>query len=209
MSTRRYDASRRQAAAARTKAQIVEAARELFLARGYAATTMSDVAAAAGVAPATANAAFGGKVGLLKRLIDITIAGDGADLSVAQRDAAQAIVTETDARQQCRMMGLLVADIHQRLAPVVDVLQQASGVDDEARRLAAAWSRRRREDMVGFVEAFAADALRPGVDVERGTDVVWALTEHRLFIGLVVERGWSPDDYADWLGEQLAAALLR
>ena len=73
-------------------AAILDAGRELFVEQGYAATTMGDVAARAEVAPATANAAFGGKAGLLKQLVDVGIAGDDEDIPVSERDVAMQIV---------------------------------------------------------------------------------------------------------------------
>jgi AcrR family transcriptional regulator len=209
MSTRRYDSSRRQEAAARTRQQILDAARDLFIAQGYAATTMTDVAARAGVAVATANAAFGGKAGLLKRLIDVGIAGDDEDVPVGDREEARAIATEPDAHQQCVMLARLVGDVHQRLAPMMTVLEQASGVDEQVRQDIAKDQAGRRAGMAEFVASIAPDALRPDVDADRAADAVWALTETRVFIGLVHERGWSVDDYVAWLGRQLEAALLR
>ena len=209
MSTRRYDSSRRQEAAARTRQQILDAGRELFVERGYAATTMGEVAARAQVAPATANAAFGGKAGLLKRLVDVGVAGDDEDIPVSERDVALQISAQSDPRRQCVMMADLVTEIHQRLAPLHEVLQQASGVDEQVRDEVARSQKGRRQGMQEFVDTLHPTALRPDLDHDRAADIVWALTEPRLFIGLVHERGWSPDEFSAWLAAQLTAALLR
>jgi AcrR family transcriptional regulator len=209
MSTRRYDSSRRQEGAARTRQQILDAGRALFMERGYAATTMGEVSARAKVAPATANAAFGGKAGLLKRLVDVGIAGDDEDIPVSERDAALQISAEPDPRRQCAMMAELVTEIHQRLAPLDDVLQQASGVDEQVRDEVARSRNGRRQGMQEFVDSIDPAALRPDLNRDRAADIVWALTEPRLFMGLVHERGWSPADFSAWLSGQLTAALLR
>jgi AcrR family transcriptional regulator len=209
MSTRRYDGSRRQEAAAQTRQQILDAGRALFVERGYAATTMNDVAARAQVAVATANAAFGGKAGLLKRLIDVGIVGDDEDLPVSERDVARDIAAETDARKQCAMLARFVADAQQRLAPLVEVVNQAAGVDDQVRLQISREQSGRRAGMAEFVACISPDALRPDLNLDRAADVAWALTDHRLFAGLVREREWSPDEYTDWLTQQLQAALLR
>ena len=209
MSTRRYDSSRRQEAAAQTREQILDAGRALFIEHGYAATTMNEVAARADVSVATANAAFGGKAGLLKRLIDVGIAGDDEDIPVSERDVARDIAAESDARTQCQLLARFVTDVHQRLAPLNDVLQQASGVDDQVRRAVLVEQQGRRTGMGEFVASLSSDALRSGLDPDAAADMAWALTEHRLYIGLVHERGWSDEAFAGWLGDQLAAALLR
>jgi AcrR family transcriptional regulator len=209
MSTRRYDSSRRQEAAARTRTQILDAGRELFVHRGYAATTMNDIAARANVAPATANAAFGGKAGLLKRLFDVGIVGDDEDIPVSEREVARKVAAESDPRRQCALLAAFVTEVHQRLAPLHGVLIQASGVDDQVREEAAREQKRRRQGMQEFVDLLAPSALRTDLDQDRAADVVWALTDPRVYIGLVQERGWTPDDFTDWLTEQLASALLR
>jgi AcrR family transcriptional regulator len=209
MSTRRYDSTRRQQAAARTRIEILDAGRQLFISRGYAATTMSDVAARAGVAPATAAAAFGGKAGLLKRLVDVGVAGDDEDVPVSEREVAQRIAATTDAVQQCEMLAAFVTDVHERLAPLHDVLMQASGIDDDVRQELAREQERRRAGMAEFSALVDAGALKPELDGERAADVAWALTEPRLYVGLVQERGWTKKQYRLWLGAQLVAGLLR
>ncbi|HEX5017841.1 MAG TPA: TetR family transcriptional regulator [Actinomycetes bacterium] len=208
MSTRRYDSSRRKEAAAQTKHQVLEAGRHLFLERGYAATTMSDVAARARVSAATANAAFGGKAGLLKRLIDVSIVGDEEDVPVSERAIAREVAAETDPRRQCQMLAAFVAGVHQRLAPLMEVMHQAAGADDQVRAQASKGQEGRRQGMAEFVALISPEALRPGLDADRAADIVWALTEHRLFVGLVHERGWSIEEYTAWLGDQIATALL-
>ena len=209
MSTRRYDSSRRQQAAARTRADILDAGRELFVSRGYAATTMNDVAVHAGVAPATAAAAFGGKAGLLKRLVDVGIAGDDEDVPVSEREIAQQVAATPDAARQCEMLAAFVTEVQERLAPLHDVLMQASGIDDEVRQEVAREQERRRAGMAEFTALIDVGSLKRELDADRAADVAWALTEPRLYVGLVRERGWTNDQYRQWLSAQLVAGLLR
>ena len=105
MSRPSYDASRRQQAAARSRTAILDAARSLFVRHGYAATTMGDVATRAGVAPATAAAAFGGKAGLLKQRADIAIVGDDGPIPVREREMAADVAAFTDPRRTTRAAG--------------------------------------------------------------------------------------------------------
>src|SRR5688500_6896750 len=67
---RRYDSLRRETQAQQTRAGIADAARRLFLARGWAATTVRDVAREAGVSVPTVYAAYGNKAGLTRALAD-------------------------------------------------------------------------------------------------------------------------------------------
>jgi AcrR family transcriptional regulator len=209
VSSRSYDATRRQQAAQRTRRRIAAAASELFVKRGYAATTVAEIAAAADVAPPTVAAAFGGKAGLLKHLIDVGIAGDDAPVPMVERDIARQIAAEPDPRQQCELLAEAIAGAYDRLADLLDVSAQASGVDEQVRADLVHRQSARRSDMLRFVELIDRDHLCPGVDREEGADIVWALTDLRLFIGLVRERGWSVQRYTKWLTSQLASGLLR
>src|SRR3979411_2113675 len=65
--------TRREEYAEATRQAIVAAARRLFSERGYFATKVDDIAAAARVAPATVYAVSGGKQGLLGTLMETAI----------------------------------------------------------------------------------------------------------------------------------------
>jgi hypothetical protein len=45
--------------------------------------------------------------------------------------------------------------------------------------------------------------------VQRARDILWALTGGELYRLLVLERGWSPDEYEAWLGEVLVQTLTK
>ena len=72
---RRCDGTRRRERAARTRAQIVEAAARLFVERGYAATTIPAIAAEADVAVETVYRSATGKAGLLADAVRAAVAG--------------------------------------------------------------------------------------------------------------------------------------
>jgi len=210
MSSRSYDASRRQEGAARTREQILEAGRALFVEHGYAATTMNDVAHRAGVAPATAAAAFGGKAGLLKRLVDVGITGDDEDVPVSEREVARQVAAAfDDPSHQCELLAAFVTEVHERLAPLHEVLMQASGVDEQVREQVTRGQQGRRAGMAEFVALIDPARVKEGLDAGTAADTVWALTDPRLYTGLVDERGWTSASYTSWLVSQLRSALLR
>ena len=208
MSRRPYDASRRKESAARTRVAIIEAGRRLFIERGYAATTVADIAAEAGVAAATVSAAFGGKAGLLKAMVDVGIAGDHEPIPVPERQIAAEVAAESDPRRQIALLADFVTGVHDRLADLGDVMVQASGVDEQVRRYLAVEQGERREGMREFVQFIDEGALASGLDREQAADIVWALCDSRIFIGLVRERGWTEDEYCRWLTRQLVNGLL-
>lgn len=206
MSRRTYDSTRRRQQAAATRAAVLDAGRRLFVERGYVGATVGDIATSAGVAPATVNAAFGGKAGLLKALVDVAIAGDDDPIPVSERVIAQQVSAEPEPRRQLALLAGFITDVHGRLADLTDVMQQAAGADDQVRAQLARGQAQRRTGMGEFVSHLDPGAL--SLDAESAADIVWALTDPRLYLGLVRERGWSPDRYRQWLAGQLTAALL-
>jgi hypothetical protein len=88
------------------------------------------------------------------------------------------------------------------------VFAAAAAADPE---IAAAWTeygRRRYQDNRALVEALAP-WLRPDLDVDRATDIWWAVFTHELSDALIGVRGWSLEDYVDWLVGSVRRLLLR
>ena len=188
----------------------MDAGRRLFVDRGYAATTVADIATQAGVAPATVNAAFGGKAGLLKRLVDVGITGDDEDVPVSEREVAKQVAAASDdPRRQIELLADFHTEVQERLAPLDEVLIQAAGVDEQVRSLVARNQSERRTGMGEFVALVDPRRLKQGLDADTAADIVWALMDPRLYTALVHERGWTSEQYKSWLVSQLATALLR
>lgn len=207
---RRYDASRRRQAAERTRAEILQSAQRLFIRRGYAATTVANIAEAAKVAVDTVYASVGTKQELLRTLIETAISGSSRAVPAEQRDYVRAIHAEPDARRKLVLYAEALRRIHERLAPLTRVLKDAALVDKE---LASVWKRiadRRAANMRRFATELAATGqLRSDVDVQEIADVIWATNSPELYLLLVSERGWSPERFAGWLARAWSKLLLR
>ena len=80
---RRYDSSQGQEQARQTRWVVLQAARQLFLEDGFAATTMPAIAATAGVSVQTVYKTFGNKPRLAKAVFDVAIAGDDEPVPVS------------------------------------------------------------------------------------------------------------------------------
>src|ERR1700712_5535969 len=133
---RRYDNSRRKAAARAPRLAIVDAARELFLADGYPSTTLSAIARHAGVSVQTVYAQFGNKRSILHSVVDQTVAGDDDPRPLAEREGIQGVIAEPDPREKIRKYALLAAEISQRTHPIDQMIRSAAEVDEDA---AAQW----------------------------------------------------------------------
>jgi AcrR family transcriptional regulator len=204
---RRYDATSRRQAAARTREAILEAARELFADRGYSATPMTAIAERAGVALDTVYAAVGRKPQLARLLIETAISGTGQAVPAGQRDYVRAIQAAPDAAGKIAVYAAAITAIAPRLAQVLLIVQQAAPAEPE---LAALWdeiARRRAANMRLFVADLAAVApLR--LDQAEAADVVWATNAPELYQLLAGQRGWTPGRYERFLADTWHRLLL-
>ena len=207
---RAYDNRPRAEQARATQRRIVEVARQQLLERGYAGTTMAGVAGAAGVSVESVYKAFGSKAALVKRVWDVTLVGDDQPVPLRERPEFQAMLAEPDPRRKVALYAKLGRLLVARLGPLLGVvLAGARAGDPELQALVATLDRERLVGTSGVVAHLAeAGALRPGLDVERARDILWTLIAPEVYSLLVVERGWSLDDYEAWLATTMADALL-
>lgn len=207
--TRRYDSPRRREQAAATRREILAAARLLFERDGYAATTMAAIAREAGVALKTVYVAFETKSGLLRALWNLLLRGDEDDVPINDRRWYQEVLAEPDAERQLRLGARNACLVKQRVGPVFGVIRSAATSDPD---IAALWQRIQTEfhDNQRRVVASVAEkgALRPELDVDRATDILWTLNHPDVWLLLVGERGWTPEAFEAWFGDTACAQLL-
>lgn len=208
---RRYDSTRRQAQAAQTRQDILDAAHRLFLERGYAGTTLAAIATAAGVVVETVYRAYGSKAELFKAVVRAAVAGGAAraQVPVEQRPAIAAVIAEPDPHRQLELYAATQPGIHARARPLLRVLVGAAAADPE---LAELWAQIEDERLngQGRLTQLLADrgVLRPDLPVQEARDLLWSLSSLAVHDLLVVQRGWPPGRYRDWLAATLARTLL-
>jgi AcrR family transcriptional regulator len=206
---RRYDASRRQAAARETHNRILREARALFLERGYSATTMPAIAEAAGVAVDTLYATFGPKPSLFRLLIETAISGRDEAVPALNRDYVREVRAEPDPGRKLEKYAHAVRMVQERLAPLVVLLRDAARAEPALSELWHEISTRRANNMRLFTaELAAAGGLRDGLSIDDAADIVWATNAPDFFVLLVQERGWSPEKFEHWLADAWARLLL-
>jgi AcrR family transcriptional regulator len=202
---RRYESPRRREAAERTREAIIGAARTLFLDRGYALTTLEQVAERAGVATPTLYATFGNKRELLFAVAQTARRGDAGSTPLIERPEIKRTLDEQDPERQIALVARQVRRMRERTGPIARVIKLAGAVDAEI----AARSARNEQERLGNMKALARAIRAPGLTTAKAADVLFALTSNELYELLVLDRGWSPARYEDWLEQQLRAALLR
>ena len=206
----RSPAPRRDQARTRlARAAVVEAARALFLERGYGATTVDAISERADVPPATVYRLFASKHGILKALLDVSIVGDHDDVPMAQRPQVQALADHPDPRAQLAGFVAVTVRVNDRIAPLYRILVSAAGTDPEAAALLDELTGQRQRGQRMIAGALArSGALRPGLRERDAADVVHALMSPELYQLLVVDRGWTSDRYEQWLVRVVGDELL-
>jgi AcrR family transcriptional regulator len=196
---RRYESPRRREQADETRARILAAARELFEAKGYTATSMNAIAAAAGVALKTVYVAFGSKAGLLRALWHLLLRGDEGEA-----------LDEQDPMRQLELNARNSYLVKQRVAGIMEVIETAAHADAE---IASLWQRIQtefRSNQGAIVRSLQRKkALKHGLGAERATDLLWALNHVSLYRLLVRDRGWTGAQYERWLAAVFCSELLR
>lgn len=205
---RGYDATARRARAehdrGRTRQRVLDAAEDLFTTEGYAATSMADVAAAAGVSVQTIYLAVGPKADVLRAVAARAVLGADVAGTVPQLPWVAQLAAEEDPHRQLAIMVHELIALAERSVPVWRVLEQAAAADpalaaevaeNEAGRL------RDQQALVGLLRG-----LR--VPRERATDVVHAVLRPAVWQVFVVERGWSREDVEELVLDVLTHLLL-
>ncbi len=206
---RAYDSRSRREAAQGTRQSILDAARRLFLEKGYAATTMPEIARAAGIALDTVYAAVGKKPSLFRLLVEAAISGSDRAVPAEERDYVRAIHQEADAARKLKLYAAALRRIQPRLAPLFRVLQGAAPLDRELDALWQGISQRRARNMRLLARNLAATGrLRPDLSVGKAADIIWSMNSPEFYLLLVEQRGWSPGAFERWLADAWVRLLL-
>jgi AcrR family transcriptional regulator len=124
--------------------------RQLFLDRGFAATTVPDIAESAGVSVPTVYKVFGNKPRLAKAVFDFAIAGDDEPVPMVERERLARVRRETDPRKQLQLYGEHLTATAPRHVPIRLIILAAASTDPEAARV---WQDLQHERLCGIAAA--------------------------------------------------------
>ncbi len=210
MTTRRYRSEVRAEQSRATRQRVLDAARALFVRRGYAGTTVEAIAARAQVSVQTVYNTVGGKAAVLKAVYDVTIAGDADPIPMIDRPTGRALRATDDARECLALYARMSREIYERIGPLVPILLTEGAAGDREVRTFIDTIENERGLGTTNIARYVAErfGLRPGLSVEDAADVLWTLTSPDVLYRLVRRRRWSLDRFERWLGETMADALL-
>jgi len=187
---------------------VVAAARTLFLERGYAASTLEAISNLAEVPPATVYRLFASKIGILKALLDVSIAGDDEPVAVEDRPTVVSLFAEPDPVLLLSGIAGVTTAINQRTSDIYRVLVSAAGSDPAAAELLENLQQQRDSGQRQIVTALARNgSLRAGLEELDAMDLVHAIMSPEVYRLLVVDRGWTAEKYRRWLSTTLVQQL--
>jgi AcrR family transcriptional regulator len=189
--------------ASAAKVRILEAAHSLMQ-QGATHASMAEIAQAAGISRQAVYIHFGTREALLTALNQHMAQTCGIAEELRRIDAA------ADGIEALRMSASFQARLYPKVRAVVRALERAQGSNDEAAE--RVWQAQLRSDLAGCRTTVARldreQLLRPGLDVDTATDLLWALTSIPLWEELVLQRGWSAKRYERHVAELLIAGLV-
>jgi len=183
----------------------------LFAERGYAATSIEEIAAAAGVGRATVFTSVGGKPELLKEAYRLAVRGPAnANTPLGQQSRSRTISAEPDAHKLLAGYAGVMVEVGRRLAPLYEAVRAAAHADPEARELWHLITEERRTAATGIVRRLVErDALLHGLDQQGASDILWVLNDPALYQLLVTQRRWTQRRFRSWLTQSMQTQLLE
>jgi AcrR family transcriptional regulator len=192
-----------------TRRRIVAAAAAQFVAQGYGATLLDQVAEQAGVAVQTVYFHFGNKRTLLKEALDTAAVGDDDPVPLMDRPWVKEIQQETDPVRIIVLWMVTGRAIIDRIAPLMRVVRGATGTDPE---VAAQWDTNQAQTRTanGFLVDLLVrrGALKPELDVEQARDIAFVLSNAETYLQFTDVCEWTPDEWQERTAALLTAALV-
>ena len=196
--------SLRERRAQLTHDEILQAARRLFAERGYARTSVRDIAQAAGVSAQTVYDSVGSKQELVARLNDLidSEAGIAAIVRAAGESADPWELAATPAR--------ITRSILEHCGDIIHALVTGAAAEPELAAVVAEGQRRHVEGAGRIVAALAKlGALRPGEDPAHTAESLAAISDIRFALVMRDSYGWSPERLESWIAATSRALLLE
>lgn len=190
--------SRRDRARA-TKLRITKAAYTLFCERGYVGTTMTDIAAAAGVAVQTVYFTFHTKSELLSKAYDFAVLGEDAPLPPEQQPWYAKMTAEAKILPALRHAVEGVGEILTRATPLDTVVRAGAASDPDTAAVRAFRERWRAQGYRAMLDVLTSKSgLRAGVTPEQATQLLLLYLGMDAYRVLVIDFDWTHKAWVDW-----------
>ncbi|MBS0649234.1 MAG: TetR/AcrR family transcriptional regulator [Verrucomicrobia bacterium] len=204
MKKRIYKSPARKAQAQKTKQRLLAAAKKLFQKKGVEKTTIEDIALLAQTSVPTVYSLFQSKLGVLRTLLDNALSQDRFEALV------QKGTTEKSPIKRLEATARIARALYDAEKNLIDLLDGAVALDPTFKKLETKREKRRyfrQEEAMKYMSE--KGYLRADLSLAKAQDILWAFTGRDLYRLMVIERGWSADEYEKWLADLLIRTLLK
>lgn len=189
---------------------MVDAAHDLFVANGFAGTTIAAVAAKAKVSAPTVYAAFHSKAELLRAAIDLALAGDEEPIAVADRPLGRWVYEADTAVELLSRYAVMMGELAERAAPIYMVLVAAADADPPLADLLADFEKQRLRAATMIAQAIRdRGGLPEGRTLSEARDTIWVCNAPELYVWLTSKRRWSTSRYVSWARNVLIKLVIE
>jgi AcrR family transcriptional regulator len=201
---RTYLSPGRAEAAEERRASILASAKALFGRRGIDAITIAEIAEKSGVAGSTVYAIFKSKEGILRALMEQSL------FSERFQSARQVLADVSDPVEMIALTSRVSRAIYESESSDLGPLRNVSGFSPALRKIEEEFERTRyRMQEERLRRLFEAGRAKSGIGFDEARRVMWMYTSREIYRMLVIEGGWTPDRYQEWLSQTLVAALVE
>lgn len=185
--------------AAATRSRVLQAAKALFARNGYTATTIAALAEEAGVAAQTLYSAFGSKAEIAISVMEDAVISSGI------REANEAALREPDGEKAVRLVAAAGSRLYAVEAELVRLLSAEVAAD-----FARISNHHRLQDLTNLATSSpgVASHFARKEDARRAAIAAWAVSGIETYDRLVLQAGWSHEEYERWLGDTFTRTLL-
>ena len=206
---RPYQSPVRRERAEHTQERVSQAAAGLFADRGYARTSVRDIANAAGVAVETVYAS-GPKSAVFLRAFELSLRGTLDGTPLLELDPVRAAA---DARSLAEFLTVITDFVVAANARTVRLwrafVEAANGDPDVARAYADQMTGMRRQGAEVLAFAVERQLCDPPRAPQVTLDAVWATLHPSQYDLLVRHAGWDHERYQTWLISTVTDLLAR
>ena len=199
-----YNSETRDAQAAQTRDRILAAAKKFFQFEGFECVTIEKLAQEAEVSMPTIYSLFQSKRGILRALMDQALPSDQFEALI------QVAEQEKSAQGLLAISAKIARQMYDAERAQMDIFRGASVLAPEFKELEKERELRRynRQEKT-FKLIVKEKSLVKGLSLSKARDVLWAFTGRDMYRMLVVEQGWTSEEYEKWLAQLLITTLIR
>lgn len=200
---RTYRSTTRSLQASQTRKRILTAAKNLFKSIGFEGVTIDQIAQDADVSTPTIYSIFQSKLGVLRALMDEVLPKDTFDTLVEKS------IETTSPIERLHYSAKIARKIYDAEKSQMEIFRGAHVLAPEFKELEKEREKRRHNRQEVTIQAMKKEkSLLQSLSTKKARDILWSLTGRDIYRMLVIEQGWTSEQYESWLAQLLVNALV-